>query len=81
MAIGSERKNRRVPYESKGRSPVASAAKTGGRNVSRKAHSDSCCKYQNFRIFCNVSCTKNHSYSVCNNGSFVGVNNSVHSVL
>ena len=38
MAIGSERKNRRVPYEPKGRSSVASAAKTGGRNVSRKGN-------------------------------------------
>ena len=40
MAIGSERKNRRVPYEPKGRSSVVSAAKSaaGGQNVRKKGN-------------------------------------------
>ena len=40
MAIGSERKNRRVPYEPKGRSSAASAAKSaaGGKNVRKKGN-------------------------------------------
>ncbi|MBQ4076216.1 MAG: FtsQ-type POTRA domain-containing protein [Mailhella sp.] len=40
MAIGSERKNRRVPYEPKGRPSVVSAAKNaaGGKNVRKKGN-------------------------------------------